>query len=403
MPQNTLIIAIVIGIVIALLAVALYLLTRKGGNQTQSEPLVKRNPDYGPRSEDNKAKPKPAATTAAGTVEKPAPAKEAASVASPLKPRAVEAEPKKAAEAKAPEAKKPVEQKPEEKKPEPVAKKEPAPIAKKPDPVVEDDDGWGDDDAWEIESSADIDAIGETSLEDDFSAGVKKQQDDSAAKPKKIVDRKSSEDDEDDWGDDVTEGQQEFDDGWTGPVLTRVSPEIKQAFKEESLTQEFHVSKRKEADELIVKCVQAYLKDNTDSEVKAARERVYALHAKIQSSDLPEIIESFVDSGDEVNQKYFADFEDMCNTHQDSVLVLFEKFNTTLPLHLRSRRIAEMSDPMPAVLYLAPEWEDDDFDRPDFDERDEDIDENVDYLEDFYDQLEDDDEEKSADADKKQA
>lgn len=398
MPENTLIIAIIIGVVIALLAVALYLLTRKGKNQTPVEPLVKRNPNYGPRS-DAEAKAKAESTSAAGTVNKPAPAKEASEVASPLKPKPVAAEPKKSAEAKAPEPK-PEAKKPVEKAPVPVAKKDPAPAAKKK-PAVEEEDEWGDDDAWDIESSADIDSIGETSLEDDFSAGVKSQQEEAAAKPRKMVDRRSSEDDDDDWGD-IAEGQADLDDDWKGPTLNRVSPEVKQAFKDASFNQEFHVSKRKEADDLIVKCVQAYLKDNNDPAIKEAQERVFALHSKIQLSDLPEIIESFVDSGEESNQKHFADFEDMCNTHEDSVLVLFEKFNTTLPVHLRSRRIAEITDPLPAVLYLAPEWEEDDFDRPDFDERDEDIDENVDYLEDFYDQLEDDDEDVQG-GDKKQA
>lgn len=419
--NNTLTIAIVIGLVIALLAVALFLLTRKGKNQPKVEPLVQRNPNYGPRSETEakakvqEAKPLEPRVSAAGTVAKPAEAKEASSVVSPLKPRTTEAEPKKTAEAKAPATEaKPVEKKPApaaeakpvEKKAEPVAKKEPAPVAKKEPapvakkkPVDEEEDAWGDDDAWDIETSEDIDAVGETSLEDDFSAGVKAQQDEAAAKPKKIVDRRSSEDDEDDWGD-IAEGQDDLGDDWDGPTLPRVSPEIKQAFKEESLNQEFHVSKRKEADDLIVKCVQAYLKDNNDPAIKQAKERIFALHSKIQLSDLPEIIESFVDSGDEGNQKYFADFEDMCNTHEDSVLVLFEKFNTQLPVNLRSRRIAEQAEPLPSVLYLAPEWEEDDFDRPDFDERDEDIDENVDYLEDFYDQLEDDDD---IETDKKQA
>ncbi|WP_309384050.1 hypothetical protein [Cerasicoccus frondis] len=382
--SNTLIIAIIVGVVIAVLAVALFILTRKPKNQGHAQPLVNRNPNYGPRSDGKAQEAKP--------VEKAE-----AAVSSPLKPKPVEAKPEPA----------PAVVKQEE-KPAPVAKAEPvkkeAPAAKKP--VVEEEDEWGDDDSWDIESTADtdldaLDAVGVDSDDDKFSADVKAQQTEAEAKPKKMVDRRSSEDDDDDWG---SEGDEniEYADNWTGPTLVRVSPEIKKAFKDESLTQEFHVSKRKEADELIVKCVQAFLKNNENQDIKAARERIFALHAKIQLSDLPEIVESFVDSGDEGNQKYFADFEDMCNTHQDSVLVLFERFNTTLPINLRSRRIAEISEPHPAVIYLAPEWEDDDFDRPDFDERDEDIDENVDYLEDFYDQLEDDDEDE-AESDKKQA
>ncbi|GHB91462.1 hypothetical protein [Cerasicoccus arenae] len=381
--SNTTLIAIVIGVIIALLAVALFLLTRKSANKGHASPLVSRNPNYGPRSDqdhDSAPKPEPAPT--------PVAVKTVPVVASPLKARPAEAKP---IEVK--QAPKPVEIKRTEVKPTPVKE---TPVAKEP---VAEEDEWGDDDAWDIDTSASIDAVGETSLEDDFSADVKAQQAESQKKTKKMVDRRSSEDDDDDWGD-VPESEDDLQDGWTGPKLTRVSPEIKQAFKEAVLNQEFHVSKRKEADDLIVKCVKAYLAANEDSAVKTANERVYALHSKIQVSDLPEIIESFVDSGDESNQKYFADFEDMCNTHEDSVLVLFEKFNTTLPINLRSRRIAEISEPLPAVLYLAPEWEDDDFDRPDFDERDEDISEDVDYLEDFYDQLEDDDE---PEADKKHA
>ncbi|WP_269540377.1 hypothetical protein [Cerasicoccus fimbriatus] len=388
--QNAPIIAIIVGVVIAALAVALFILTRKPKNQGGARPLVERNPNYG--------------GSKAATSEAPAkPAEKKAEVSSPLKAKPVEkaaptkAEPVKAA---APAAKAEPAKKEEPKKAEPAPKKV-EPVAKKP--VVQEEDEWGDDDAWDIEpsGSADLDSIGVTSEEDEFSAGVKAQQEEAEAKPKKMVDRRSSEDDDDDWG---SEGDSdiEYADNWNGPTLPRVSPEVKKAFKDESLSQEFHVSKRKEADELIVKCVQAYLKDNENAEVKAGQERIFALHSKIQLSDLPEIIESFVDSGDEGNQKYFADFEDMCNTHEDSVLVLFERFNTTLPINLRSRRIAEITEPMPAVIYLAPEWEDDDFDRPDFDERDEDIDENVDYLEDFYDQLEDDDEEEAG-TDKKQA
>lgn len=383
MDQQTIIIAAIVGVVIAFLAVALFLLTRKPKKE-HSSPLAQRNPNYD----------KPAAqehSSAKVTVqEKP---KVEAAAPSPLKPAAEQ--PK--AEEKPAEKK--VEPKPAAQQPTPVPQKEePKPTAKKP--VADEEDGWGDDDDWGIASSneLDLDSVGETSEDETFSKEVKAQQEEAGAKPKKMVDRRSSEDDEDDWGD--TDGdEQDLEDGWTGPTLARVSPEIKKAFKDSSLNQEFHVSKRKEADELIVKCVQAYLKDNTDPAVKAAHERIYALHSNIQLSDLPEIVESFVDSGEEGNQRHFADFEDMCNTHEDSVLVLFEKFNTTLPLNLRSRRIAEISEPLPAVIYLAPEWEDDDFDRPDFDERDEDIDDSVDYLEDFYDQLEDDEDE----SDKKQA
>ncbi|WP_309399677.1 hypothetical protein [Cerasicoccus maritimus] len=385
--SNTLLIAIVVGVIIAVLAVALFILMRKPKHQGQAQPLVNRNPNYGPRSEADK-------TSAAATA-KPVEKKAEPAPASPLKPKPVEEKPAAKVE--------PVEEKPVEKaKPAEPAKPVEAAKAPVPAPAVEEDE-WGDDDAWDIETTAeaDIDSIGVTSEEEEFSAGVKAQQEESAAKPKKIVDRRSTEEDDDDWG---NEGDQdvEFADNWTGPVLQRVSSEIKKAFKDGSLNQEFHVSKRKEADELIVKCVQAYLKDNDNAEVKAANERIFALHCKIQLSDLPEIVESFVDSGDDGNQKHFADFEDMCNTHEDSVLVLFERFNTTLPINLRSRRIAEISKPLAAVVYLAPEWEDDDFDRPDFDERDEDIDENVDYLEDFYDQLED-DEEEGSETDKKQA
>lgn len=370
--NSTLLIAIALGVVIALLAVALFLLSRKKDKPAAGaalEPLVKRNPDYGPRS-----------TEASTATEAATPAKEKAAESGISLSEAPAA---KVEEAKAPEPKEPEAPKKAEPKPQPA--------------VDEGEDEWGDDDAWDVEMSGDIDQVGVSSVEDDFSAEVKAQQE-TAQTPKKskskLVDRRSSEEDEDEWGDDI-DSMEELDDGWAGPVLKRVSPEVKEAFKESSLNQEFHVSKRKEADDLIVKCVQAYLAGEQSPEVKAARERVFALHAKIQLSDLPEIVESFVDSGDDSNQAHFADFEDMCNTHEDSVLVLFEKFNTTLPPNLRSRRIAELTEPMAAVVYLAPEWEDDDFDRPDFDERDEDVDENVDYLEDFYDQLDDDDEEEA--------
>ncbi|MEO0794978.1 MAG: hypothetical protein AAFX93_07445 [Verrucomicrobiota bacterium] len=384
--NSTLIIAIVIGVVIALLAVALFVITRKSGKKKDdhAEPLVERNPSYGPRSDDDSE-----AEAAAAVEDKPAP--------SPLKPRA-----EKVAEAKEPEPKKVEAPKAEAPKEAPKAAAPPEPKKAEPKKLepaakapVEEDDGWGDDDDWGIETSSDLDAIGEVSLEDDFSADVKKQQEDATPK-KKLVERRSSEDDEDEWGDDIVE-EDELDDGWTGPVLKRVSAEVKEAFKEASLSQEFHVSKRKEADEFIVKCVQSYLGGNKDEAVKAAQERVFALHTKIQLSDLPEIIESFVDSGEESNQAFFADFEDMCNNHDDSVLVLFEKFNTTLPNHLRSRRIAEVTEPLAAVVYLAPEWDESDFSRPDFDDRDEDIDEDMDYLEEFYDQLEDDPEDEEAD------
>jgi len=362
--NSTVIIAIVIGAIIALLVVALFLITRKSGKtHISSSQLAQRNPDYGPSSSESEG-------GGAVVEEEPAP--------SPLKPR-----PQQAPKAEA--------------KPEPATE---APEPKKRPVAGDDDEGWGDEDGWDVSMSSDIDSIGETSLEDDFSAGVKSQQEKADEKPKKIVDRRSSEEDEDDWGD-IDEQAADMDDGWTGPTLGRVSPEVKQAFKDASLNQEFHVSKRKEADDLIVKCVQGYLGSTDNAEIKANQERIFALHSNIQLSDLPEIVESFVDSGEESNQKHFAEFEEMCNTHDDSVLVLFEKFNTTLPSHLRSRRIAEVTDPIPAVIYLAPEWEEDDFDRPDFDERDEDIDENIDYLEDFYDQLEDDEEE--SDSDKKQA
>jgi len=375
--NSTVIIAIIIGVVIALLAVALYLLTRNSREKhIDSSQLASRNPAYGPSS--------------GAPVAEPA-SEEASPRPSPLKPSAEPpADQPGAAAVETPD-----------KPSQPVPGTPRRAVAKKKPIAEEDDGGWGDDDSWDVGMSSDIDSIGETSLEDEFSAGVKSQQDKAGEKPKKLVDRRSSEEDEDDWGD-IDEREAAVDDGWAGPTLERVSPEIKQAFKEASMNQEFHVSKRKEADDLIVKCVQGYLASTDNPEVKRNQERVYALHSSIQLSDLPEIVESFVDSGEESNQKHFADFEDMCNTHDDSVLVLFEKFNTTLPSHLRSRRIAEVTDPIPAVIYLAPEWDEGDFDRPDFDERDEDIDEDVDYLEDFYDQLEDDDEDED-DSGKKQA
>lgn len=164
--------------------------------------------------------------------------------------------------------------------------------------------------------------------------------------------------------------------------------EIRQAFTQAIIDREFNISKMKEADEISQKCVMAYLDENEVPNARRVAERLFAIHPKIQVSDLPQFVESYLDDGSDQNQDHFADFEEMCEAHEESVLDLFMRFNAILPSRLKCSLVGSTKHPEPAVIFMAPEWEDGDFAKPDFGEDEEDIDDHEDFYEDYYDDLE---------------
>lgn len=225
-----------------------------------------------------------------------------------------------------------------------------------------------------------------------------------AAPQKKAQPVEMAEDEDDlDWGGDIqldeeAEAIEEDDQGKLGKeeaeeerLLEGILPEIRRAFDEVTYSSDFHASKRKEADEFSHRCVAHFLETHETEGAEANRERIFALHPKIQLTDLPEFVESYVDPGEEKYYHHFAAFEKDVEEHTESPLLLFERFNQRLPDELRSERVGQVLKPVPAVIYLAPEWDQEEFDQPDFTEDDEEISGDEDFYEDFYDELDEDD------------
>lgn len=194
-------------------------------------------------------------------------------------------------------------------------------------------------------------------------------------------------DDDDDYG-----GVEDDNFELIAKELEDISAGTRQAFTQAIIEKEFSISKMREADAISQKCVRTYLDENEIPNPRKVGERLFVIHPKIQVSDLPEFAESYLDDGSETNQRYFSELEEICEQHEESVLDLFLQFNSTLPEHLKCSIVGEVRRPEPGVVFMAPEWDDGDFAKPDFGEDEEDISDDDDFYEDYYDDLEEIDE-----------
>ncbi len=258
------------------------------------------------------------------------------------------------------------------------------------DELQDDDDGWG----------AGLDISDEATTAPDFEeplrpAPISRQAPASRPTPPARPTVSFGDDDEEDGDtDDGEPGEDDVLDAFIAKELKDISRETQQAFTQAIIERDFSISKMKEADEISQKCVAAYLQDHEVPKANKMQERLFAIHPQIQVSDLPQFAESYLDDGNDDNQEIFADLEEMCDSHEESVLDLFMQFNSTLPARLKCSLVGEVKRPIRAVLFLAPEWDDSDFAKPDFGEDEEDVDENDDFYEDYYedlDELEDED------------
>jgi hypothetical protein len=195
----------------------------------------------------------------------------------------------------------------------------------------------------------------------------------------------ASDQDEDDDADLLPEDE---DDSLISKELEDISAGTRQAFTQAIIDREFSISKMREADETSQKCVQAYLEDNEVPNARKIQERLFVIHPKIQVSDLPEFAESYLDDGSDNYQENFAELEEMCEAHEESVLDLFLRFNSTLPEAIKCSIVGEVRRPVAGVVFLAPEWDDGDFAKPDFGDDEAEIGDDDDFYEDYYDDLE---------------